>query len=297
MPIERNVPYTIKWEIIMTIKKILSPLTMSALTLTLSMILVSNANAGLVTGVTEDTKIIAENIFLSAESNLEAYDYPTENEGDYDRGFEGEASAFISLDGEQGLYAFASAGEFETRTSYTIGDSGLDEVQEDVSFSSFGTWSYGELYSPFDGGQLQFSVNNCDSGESGEDAFSNCLNRLDAETMIDADWFNGVLGYSSTVGILYDQFNETSTDEDGVVDEFSESYGNWSDIDDTGFVAFAYNLDSADTQFGFLEITRGSISINQAVIQNLTTSVPEPASLLLLSAGLFGLASRKKLKA
>jgi hypothetical protein len=237
---------------IMTSKKTLSPLAMGALTLTLGMSLVNNANASLIVGDTTDTVTFASDILVDAAAEENIFDFGNE--------FFGEDSAEIAV----------NVGDLNTAIFVT----------DFINNFSGSLFRDGRLQS--DNNDLLFSVSNC--------GISDCLNRFAAGDVIDESLFDGTLGDSSGFGALYLQDPDSGSEE---------TFGNWGEVGDTGFVAFAYNLESVDVQFGFLEITRGSISINQGVIQSVTTStsVPEPASLLLLGAGLFGLASRKKLKA
>jgi len=282
-----------KWEMIMTTKKTLSPLAMGALTLTLGMSLVNNANASLIVGSANDTTTFASDVVVDASANIE--NFPE---------FEGDSVFF---------------GEDFANLNVNIGDNSASILVRDAISSGIfapGVVTSGSLDSNNNG--LLFSVNRC--------GFTECLNQFVAGDVIDESWFDGTSGEASTFGILY----EEGGDPEIVSDDFPVfgDLGNWEEVGDTGFVAFAYFpefdirfddsifevgtfdeqflvgelettsiFDSQNIQFGFLEITRGSITINQAVIQNVTTSVPEPASLLLLGAGLFGLASRKKLKA
>lgn len=261
-----------KWEMIMTTKKTLSPLAMGALTLTLGMSLVNNANASLIAGETDGATTFATNVVVDANAE--------EN-----RFYFGEDIFFIEdvlLIGED------FNGEDSARLELNVGDGNTSIFVNDFIQS----FSFGEEVSRLgslnsNDSELLFSVNSC--------GFTDCLNQFTAGDVIDESWFDGTFGDASDFGVLYEEGFDVEIDSDDFPD-FGD-LGNWGEVGDTGFVAFAYNLESVDVQFGFLEITRGSISVNQAVIQNVTTSVPEPASLLLLGAGLLGLASRKKLKA
>jgi len=266
-------------------EKKISPLVMGALSLTMGMTLVSNANASVITGSTDDSVVVATDIYVNANENF--------NEYIHDNGYNyyGEDRANIDLEtGEIGAYTYSDNGFHQ------------DDNGSSYSYSS----DAGYLYSNF--GKIQFSVNDC-SGEDGED---NCLNKLDAGITIDANWFNGTLGYANDYGYL---FNEHSYSESNGRNN-SYNIGNWDSIGDQGYVAFAFTLENYDfdegehrlrsvgstniweqesVQYGWLDITRGSISINSVAIQS-NISVPEPTSLLLFGAGLFGLVVRKKAK-
>ena len=233
----------------------ISPLVMGALTLTLGMSLVNNANATLIAGSSDGATVTAVDVYLDAQGNVID-------------GF-GEDNTVIDIGtGEDLIWV----------RDY------FDDPFSEGTLSSI-SWD-----------QLQFSVNNCFD----EDYSAICLNKLDAGEAIDADWFNGTSGYGFGWGILFSNFPEIT--EDG------STIGNWSSIGDSGFVAFAYSSDSGEgetdiwdrsnVQYGWLDVTRGSITINNVDLQNNNppTSVPEPASLLLLGAGLLGLACRKKIK-
>lgn len=96
---------------------------------------------------------------------------------------------------------------------------------------------------------------------------------------------------ATSSAILY-----TSVDSKGI-----SSSGPFSEIGDTGFLGFAsFDPETEDTNFGFLEITRGSVSFgtlgfqqtaNLGATVSTTAAVPLPAPLALLGfaiAGLFG---------
>ena len=263
-------------------KKSIAPITMGALTLTMGMSLVNNANATLIAGSGDGATVTTADIYVNANDGGEDW-----------------ASAFIDLsngenEGEDGFGIYVDA--------YT--GSGPN-YQYDEGYLGASWWN-----------QLQFSVGTCGANtEEGEDfGEDNCLNKLNAGTEINADWFNGTLGNGSSWGILYSDY--INSDPQNAYENY---IGNWGSIGDTGYVAFAFIKDfnafdgelefideeigpigtniwqQSNVQYGWLDVTRGSISINNVGIQNLTpTSVPEPGSLLLLGAGLFGLAYRKK---
>ena len=99
---------------------------------------------------------------------------------------------------------------------------------------------------------------------------------------------------ATSSAILYVNVNERDRGQIGI--------GPFSEIGDTGFLGFAsFDPETEDTNFGFLEITRGSLALGQLGFQqtaNLgatvatTAAVPLPAPLALLGfaiAGLFGL--------
>jgi hypothetical protein len=302
----------------MSKKNKISPIVMGTLTLTMAMSLVNNANASIITGSTDGSKVIAGDIYLNGntEENTSTYIY---NYGTVRTS--GSASVNINLatgdtdTGEDGEDAVS----IRAYTNYDTHDSrSISSVTEAGRLSSSSPW----------GTPLYFSVNSCDDdgGQMGEDG---CLNKLDTGTTVGADWFNGTLGFAGNRGTLFYDYTESSfTGEDS---ENDQHYGNWGEIGDRGFVAFAFTMsdfdifpvrklgpqplssslslplpsnepvvnfwDRDDVQYGWLDITRGSITINSIVVQSPSVTVPEPSGLLLLGAGLLGLVARKKFKA
>jgi hypothetical protein len=301
----------------MSKKNKISPLVMGTLTLTMAMSLVNNANASIITGSTNGSKVIAGNIYLNAEDNS----ITSTRSGGTDTS--GDASVRINL----------ATGDVDTDEN---GEDGEDTTGLRAS-TRFGFGSYDEggyigeykyengLLSSSWNTTLYFSVNNCDA--EGGQMIEDCLNKLDTDTTVGADWFNGTLGFANKRGTLFyeDKGSYTNGDEDKVF--YENNLGNWGEIGDRGFVAFAFTMsdfdifpvrelgpqpqplslasnepvvdfwDRDDVQYGWLDITRGSISINSLVVQSSTVPVPAPSGLLLLGAGLFGLAARKKFKA
>jgi hypothetical protein len=306
----------------MSKKNKISPLVMGTLTLTMAMSLVNNANASIITGSTDGSKVIAGGIYLNAntEENTSTYTY----DGGVSR-TAGYASDNINLatgdtvTGEDGEDAVS----IRANNFYNTYDS---PTRSSVSEG-------GRLSSPW-GTPLYFSVNSCDDdgGQMGED---DCLNKLDTGTTVGADWFNGTLGFAGDRGTLFYDYTESSLTGEDSENNYDQHYGNWGEIGDRGFVAFAFTMsdfdknpvrklepqpqplssslsspfpfpsnepvvnfwDRDDVQYGWLDITRGSITINSIVVQSPSVTVPEPSSLLLLGAGLLGLVARKKFKA
>jgi hypothetical protein len=301
----------------MSKKNKISPLVMGTLTLTMAMSLVNNANASIITGSTNGTKVIAGGIYLNAntEENMSKY---TSSTGAINTN--GNASVRINLatgdtdtgeDGEDGEDA-VSIRAYSSFNSYKS-ESGSSEGENGSLSSSWNT-------------PLYFSVNSCDDeGEQrGED---DCLNKLDTGTAVGADWFNGTFGFANKWGTLFYENKGSYTNIDGDKVSYENNLGNWGEIGDRGFVAFAFTMsdfdifpvkelgpqplslslpsnepvvsfwDRDDVQYGWLDITRGSITINSIVVQSPSVTVPEPSSLLLLGAGLLGLVARKKFKA
>lgn len=80
--------------------------------------------------------------------------------------------------------------------------------------------------------------------------------------------------------------------------------GDWDTIGDHGYLAFSFTEDDG-VHYGFLEITRGSLTFGQLGYQTVTgqaaviptsTPVPEPGTMLLLTTGAIGLLAQRRRK-
>jgi len=97
---------------------------------------------------------------------------------------------------------------------------------------------------------------------------------------VDTSWFDGSQGVSSPITGLYD-----STDG-----------GAWSTIGTQGYLGFVY-FGSGSNQYGWLDITRGSLTIGQlgfqstvgATAQIASTPVSAPGTMALIASGALGL--------
>ncbi|REL27511.1 hypothetical protein DXX93_13720 [Thalassotalea euphylliae] len=245
--------------------KAISPLVIGALTAGLT--IVNNAEATLIAGDVSGTSQLGSNLVADGSNNYTYYD----DENNY----YGEDRATLSID-ENGIDIIARNEVF----SYSA-NSNYDGQTSDGSY----------LYSAF-GAPLEFSAQDC-----GDDL---CLSLITAGTVIDRNLFET----STAHGILYETSTFFGLDGNKTSEEF---LGNWTEEGSTGYVAFAYttllpeeyNFDlslfeqgEGTYNFGWLEVTRGSINIASAAVQN-TTSVPVSGTLTLFALGLAGMRLRR----
>lgn len=308
----------------MSIKKQISPISMGAIGLTLGMSLVNPAQASIIAGDDSGLEVISsQDIKVDAILDTESFTYEYQSsDGTYsyvDQWF--KQKAFVNIltkevtlfengedyfgeDGEDSRAITRDQLGFWITDSYSI----FSNISTDPnnSYSTDTTSSYGEVYS--NNSQLIFSTSTCSNVISGEDYFrENCVSNLDQGTTIDASWFDGSNANFNYSGALYNEWDSTRT-YTNEIEELSNKFSNW-ETGETGYIAFAYNssvdsyesespswINSSETTFGFLEVTRGSISVSNIVTSNVT-SVPEPSSYALFTLGLFGLVARKLKKA
>ena len=110
---------------------------------------------------------------------------------------------------------------------------------------------------------------------------------FNAGDSVDASWFDGTNGQSSSWGThLYDGGNS----------------GTWGTIGAHGYLGFSFD-DGNGARYGWLELTRGSITIGKMALQDTAgiaaaipgaSSVPEPTSLLLMASGALGLLGMRR---
>lgn len=304
----------------MSIKKQISPISMGAIGLTLGMSLVNPAQASIIAGDDSGLEVISsQDIKVDAMLDTDSFTYEYQNsDGTYsyvDQWF--NQKAFVNIltkevtlfesgedyfgeDGEDSRAITRDQLGFWINDSYSI----FSNISTDPndSYSTDSTSSYGQVYS--NNSQLIFSTSTCSSLPAGEDYFGeDCVSNLNQGTTIDASWFDGSNANFNYGGALYNEWDSTRTYANETIEQ-SNKFSNWQ-AGETGYIAFAYNssvdsyesespswINSSETTFGFLEVTRGSISVSNIVTSNVT-SVPEPSSYALFTLGLFGLVARK----
>ncbi|GAB2999419.1 PEP-CTERM sorting domain-containing protein [Psychrosphaera aestuarii] len=308
----------------MSVNKQISPISMGAIGLTLGMSLVNPAQASIIAGDDSGFEVISsQDITVDAmlDPTPSNYEYQS-SDGTYsyvNQWF--RQTAFVNIltkevtlfesgedyfgeDGEDSRAITLDQVGFWIYDSYSI----FSNINTDPnnSYVTNATSLYGDVYS--NNSQLIFSTSPCSRVFSGEDfSGEDCVSNLNQGTTIDASWFDGSNANYNYGGKLYGEWDSTRTYEDGTIEEDSSKFSNWLE-GETGYIAFAYNtsvdayeyaapnwINSSDTTFGFLEVTRGSISVSNIVTSNVT-SVPEPSSYALFTLGLFGLVARKLIK-
>ena len=255
-------------------------------TLLAGMGLLSSAHASILAGSSTGVNVTTLNVVADSRDEDNADYYWSDSNGE---AFGGDSASF-TVDGTGGS-TIEAADYFDEYTD-----------SNGYSVSSI----YGELISY---GSILFSVNYCDPS----DPVAGCLNIFSQDDSIDASWFDGTLGSASEQGVLYDSNNGA---------------GHWLQVGDTGYVAFAYDESistngsygvaeycedgpcgdglslgsyavdwtSDSIQYGWLEVTHGSVHVNRMGLQ--PSAVPEPGSIFLFAIGalgVFGVQRRKKM--